>query len=177
MQKKFEIRQFREVDLDQVVNINRRCLPENYSKMFFLELYKRFPSLFQVAVVKRRVIGYVLCRIELGFPDLGHLGFLTKKGHLVSIAVLENHRRKGVGMLLMKNIMKAMEEYGAKECYLEVRISNSSAILMYKKLGFVDKRRAPRYYRDGEDAYVMTRALPYDGGEGTFDENIGREQD
>ena len=105
MQKRFEIRQVRESDLDQVINVNRKCLPENYSKMFFLELYKRFPGLFPVAVVKRRVIGYALCRMELGFPDLGHFGFLTKKGHLVSIAVLENHRQKGVGMLLMKNIM------------------------------------------------------------------------
>ena len=162
MQKEIEIRQFRESDLDQVININRRCLPENYSKIFFLELYKRFPSLFLVAVVKRRVIGYALCRMELGFPDLGHIGFLTRKGHLVSIAVLENHRRKGVGMSLMKNVMKAMEEYKAKECFLEVRVSNSSAILMYKKLGFVDKRRLPGYYRDGEDAFLMTRRLPYE---------------
>ncbi|UCD72896.1 MAG: ribosomal protein S18-alanine N-acetyltransferase [Candidatus Bathyarchaeota archaeon] len=163
MQKRFEIRQFRETDLDQVVDINRRCLPENYSRIFFLELYKRFPSLFQVAVMKRGVIGYALCRIELGFPDLGHIGFLTKKGHLVSIAVLKNHRRKGVGILLMKNVMKAMEEYNAKECFLEVRVSNRSAILMYEKLGFVDKKRLPGYYRDGEDAFMMTRSLPYEG--------------
>ncbi len=163
MQKIYEIRQFREGDLDQVIDINRRCLPENYSKMFFLELYKRFPNLFLVAVVKRRVVGYALCRIELGFPDLGHIGFLTKKGHLVSIAVLENHRRKGVGMLLMKKVLKAMEEYNAKECFLEVRISNNNAILMYKKLGFVDKKHLPGYYRDGEDAFMMTRRLPYEG--------------
>jgi ribosomal-protein-alanine N-acetyltransferase len=161
MQKRYEIRQFREDDLDQVININRRCLPENYSRVFFLELYKRFPSLFLVAVVKRKVIGYALCRMELGFPNLGHLGFLAKKGHLVSIAVLKNHRRKGVGMFLMKNIMKAMEEYNAKECYLEVRVSNSNAILMYRELGFVDKKRIPGYYRDGEDAYLMVRPLPY----------------
>ena len=65
-------------------------------------------------------------------------------------------------MSLMKNVMKAMEEYKAKECFLEVRVSNSSAILMYKKLGFVDKRRLPGYYRDGEDAFLMTRRLPYE---------------
>ena len=162
MQKKFRIRQFKERDIDQVININRKCLPENYSGLFFLELYKRFPSLFIVAEERsrsERIIGYALARMEIGFPELEHLGFLTKKGHLVSIAVLENYRHKGIGTTLLKQIMKAMEKYEANECYLEVRVSNKAAITMYEKLGFVVRKQASNYYRDGENAYVMARKL------------------
>ena len=160
MLKRLEIRQFKEDDLDQVININRKSLPENYDRMFFVELYRRFPKLFMVAEVNGRVIGYALCRMELGFPDLGSFGFLGKRGHIVSIAVLEEHRRMGIGTGLMKQVMKAMGEHGIGECYLEVRVSNKGAIQMYEKLGFVTSKRAPGYYKDGEDAFVMSRKLP-----------------
>jgi len=159
MQKRLEIRQFKEDDLDQVIVVNRKCLPENYDRMFFAELWKRFPQLFVVAEVNGRVAGYALCRMELGFPDLGSLGFLTKKGHIVSIAVLEEQRRGGIGTRLMKQVMKTMVEQGARECYLEVRVSNIGAIQMYERLGFITNKRAPGYYRDGEDAFVMTIKL------------------
>jgi len=159
MQKRIEIRQFKENDLDQVITINRRCLPENYSRIFFLELYKRFPSLFIVAEEHGRAVGYALARVEIGFPDLERLGFLTKKGHLVSIAVLQKFRHKGIGTVLMRNIMKAMTKYDAKECYLEVRVSNKPAIIMYEKLGFVSKKIAEGYYKDGENARIMAKRL------------------
>ena len=159
VQKKLKIRQFKEDDLDQVISINRECLPENYDRMFFIELYKRFPQLFLVAEVNGRVAGYALCRMELGFPDLGSLGFLTKKGHIVSIAVLDEHRREGIGTRLMKQVINIMVENGAGECYLEVRVTNRGAIQMYEKLGFITNKRAPGYYRDGEDAFVMSSKL------------------
>jgi len=156
---KVKIRRFVEGDLDQVININRQSLPENYSRPFFLHLYERYPNLFLVAELRDRVVGYVLCRIETGFPDLSQFGFLTKKGHVVSIAVLKEYRQAGIGTRLMKNIFREMTKYGAKECYLEVRVSNRGAIQMYEKLGFIQRRRSPGYYKDGEDAFVMVKKL------------------
>jgi ribosomal-protein-alanine N-acetyltransferase len=47
----------------------------------------------------------------------------------------------------------------ADEIYLEVRISNTSAIKMYQKLRFEIKSRLRSYYRDGEDAYLMALEL------------------
>jgi ribosomal-protein-alanine N-acetyltransferase len=42
------------------------------------------------------------------------------------------------------------------EIYLEVRVSNETAVRMYeKRLGFQIKSRLRAYYRDGEDAYLM----------------------
>ncbi|MFZ0894134.1 MAG: hypothetical protein WAZ77_06490 [Candidatus Nitrosopolaris sp.] len=41
------------------------------------------------------------------------------------------------------------------ENYLEVRVSNESAVRMYERLGFQIKSRLRAYYRDGEDAYLM----------------------
>jgi len=49
--------------------------------------------------------------------------------------------------------------YDTTEVYLEVRVSNTPAISLYEKLGFRVVGRIPRYYSDGEDAYIMARPL------------------
>jgi len=159
LQKMFMLRPFKPSDLEAVMHINQTCLPENYSSFFFIELHKRFPYTFIVAEEKNKIVGYIMCRMETGLPNLGFLG-LVRKGHVVSIAVLPEHRRKGVGHSLMREAMQNMERYKAKECYLEVRVSNNPAIKLYKKLGFQIVKTIPSYYIDGEDAYVMARRLP-----------------
>jgi ribosomal-protein-alanine N-acetyltransferase len=152
------LRQFEPDDLNKVIEINRVCLPENYSPYFFMEIYERFPATFVVAELDSDLVGYIMCRIETGFSSMGILS-ISKKGHVVSVAVLPQYQRKGVGMALMNEAMKNMRLYKAKECFLEVRVSNISAIAMYKKLGFQVARTAEGYYADGEDAYVMTKKL------------------
>ncbi len=158
MQTTFTLRQFKPSDLDKVIEINRVCLPENYSPYFFMEIFERFPATFIVAELDGDMVGYIMCRIETGFSSMGILS-ISKKGHVVSVAVLPKYQRKGLGMALMNETMKNMRLYRAKECFLEVRASNTPAVDMYKKLGFQVARTAKGYYADGEDAYVMTKKL------------------
>jgi ribosomal-protein-alanine N-acetyltransferase len=61
----------------------------------------------------------------------------------------------------MQEAMKGMVKYKAKECFLEVRMSNTAAVNLYKKMDFHAARIMRNYYADGEDAYVMSRALPF----------------
>ncbi|MEM2756620.1 MAG: GNAT family N-acetyltransferase, partial [Candidatus Bathyarchaeia archaeon] len=84
---------------------------------------------------------------------------IVKKGHIISIAVLPEYRRKGVGRSLMINSLKGLKEYGAEECYLEVRVSNTPAINLYRSLNFEIIRVIKGYYLNGEDAYLMSRKL------------------
>lgn len=80
----------------------------------------------------------------------------TKKAHLVSIAVFNAYRRQGIGeTLLLKGMQSMKEDYGAPEFILEVRVSNSNAIAMYEKHDFQIIKKLDRYYRDGENAYIM----------------------
>jgi ribosomal-protein-alanine N-acetyltransferase len=159
LQKTFKMREFAVNDLRSVTNINRVCLPENYTDFFFTDLYRRFPQTFIVAEENGEVVGYIMCRIEVGLSNFG-LGGLLKKGHVVSVAVMPEHRRKGIAETIVKTAMEKMQtSYSAKQCYLEVRVSNESAIRLYKKLGFEVTRTVHGYYADGEDAYVMSRKL------------------
>ena len=125
---------------------------------FFLELHRKYPETFIVAEDNGEVVGYIMCRIESGLSNFG-FGGLIKKGHIVSVAVLPEFRRKGIGEALVKEALKGMRVYSAKQCFLEVRVTNEPAISAYKKLGFQTARTIRGYYADGEDAYVMTAKL------------------
>ena len=160
MQTTFTLRRFKPSDLEQVMHINRVCLPENYTTFFFMNLYQRFPETFIVAEENGDVVGYTMCRIETGIPSFKLLG-ITRKGHVISIAVLPEHQREGIGYALMREAMEAMVNYKAKECYLEVRASNVPAVNLYRKMGFEVARTMRGYYADGEAAYVMARKLPF----------------
>jgi ribosomal-protein-alanine N-acetyltransferase len=140
------------------MRINQIALPENYSPDFFMDLYDRFPATFIVAEEDNKIVGYMMCRIENNL--FGFASGYTKKGHVISIAVLPGHQHKGIGEALMKEALQNMKAlYKAKECYLEVRVSNLPALALYKKLGFTTKRTLQHYYANNESAYVMTKKL------------------
>lgn len=158
MQQTFKLRKFTPDDLQSVMQINRICLPENYTNFFFIDLHQRFPETFIVAEENGKIVGYIMCRIEVGLSNFG-LGGLMRKGHVVSIAVLPHVRRKGVAQALMTTAMEGMRYYKAKQCYLEVRVTNVAGVALYKKLGFDVSRTIEGYYSDGENAYLMTKKL------------------
>ena len=84
---------------------------------------------------------------------------LLKKGHVVSIAVLDEHRKKGIGKALVEESVTGVKTRNCDEFYLEVRCSNTDAVRLYEKLGFVIRQELNSYYRDGESAYLMAIEL------------------
>ena len=157
-QEDFRVRGFRSDDLNRVMSINAECLPENYSSFFYRDLYRRFPETFLVAEADGDIQGYIMCRIERGLSKLKTLR-PARQCHVVSIAVRADYRRRGMATELIKRTMaNASETYNASECFLEVRIGNEAAILLYEGLNFSKVSRKYGYYMDGEDAWIM--AIP-----------------
>jgi ribosomal-protein-alanine N-acetyltransferase len=152
------IRRCEEKDLPAVIDINMAALPEHYSDYFFESILRELPEAFIVAELDGKIVGYIMCKIEFGFSNFRKLGFV-KKGHVVSVAVLEPHRGKGLGKALMLEGINGVLIRKSDEIYLEVRVSNTQAIEMYKRLRFEIKSRLRSYYRDGEDAYLMALEL------------------
>lgn len=145
-------------DIPEVIATNIKNLPENYSSYFFESILSEFPESFLIAELKDKVVGYIMGRLEFGFSNFKKLGFV-KKGHIVSIAVNQEHRGKKLGKALMEESISAMISKKCDEVYLEVRVSNSIAVNLYTNLGFEIKSRLKGYYRDGEDAYLMALDL------------------
>ena len=63
-----------------------------------------------VAELDSRDVGYVMCKCEHGFSNFKKLGFV-KKCHLVSIAVLEEHRGKGMGSAMLVGVIEGARTY------------------------------------------------------------------
>ena len=114
------------------MEINLQTLPEHYSDYFYESLLEELPEAFIVAEIDGKVIGYIMCKTEYGFSNFKKLGFV-KKGHVVSVAVLEQHRGKGIGTMLVNESLKGVKMKQCGELYLEVRCSNNDAVKLYER--------------------------------------------
>ena len=148
------IRRCDPIDIIPVMEINLKTLPEHYSDYFYESLLDELPEAFLIAEISGKLIGYIMCKTEYGFSNFKKLGFV-KKGHVVSVAVIDEHRGKGIGSELVNESLKGVKMRQCGEMYLEVRCSNNDAVKLYEKLGFSINQRLKTYYRDGEDAYLM----------------------
>ena len=84
---------------------------------------------------------------------------LFEDGEIARIAVLPKKRGKGYGGKLLDAFLKACQSRGAKRVFLEVRVSNISAVQLYESRGFTKTRLRCKYYADGEDAQEMIKEL------------------
>jgi ribosomal-protein-alanine N-acetyltransferase len=142
-------------DLEGVIQVNEKELPEDYPYFFYKSILDNYPESFLVACnQKGKVIGYIMWRVEK-IPSLNSLK-LENKGHLVSIAISKKYRKKGIASSLLKKSMDEIKKHKIDEYVLEVRVSNYTAIGLYKKFNFKTKSIKSKYYRDGENAYYMT---------------------
>ena len=145
-------------DIAEIISINFKTLPEHYSNSFFMELLLDSPETFVVAENNNKIIGYIMCRIEYGFSVLKKMS-LARKGHVVSFAVLEEYRGKGIGKKLVDQSIEGMKIRKCNESYLEVRTDNIPAIKLYESLGFDRIATLNTYYKDGRNAFLMSAKL------------------
>jgi len=102
-----------------------------------------------------RLMGYMLGKAE-GVGENWH-------GHVTAVTVAPEFRRIGLAEKLM-HILEATSEkvYDGYFVDLFVRVTNTVAVNMYKKLGYIIYRTVLDYYSGEEDALDMRLALPRD---------------
>jgi [ribosomal protein S18]-alanine N-acetyltransferase len=140
-----DIRRLTYADLPQVVAIERRAFTTPWSlAMFVLELSK--PSgVCLAAESSGELVGYLICsRYDTVW-------------HVMNVAVDPDLRRHGIATAL---ITALLAEIGGDDAQvtLEVRRSNTGAMILYERFGFRSAGIRRRYYQDnGEDAVIMWR--------------------
>lgn len=80
-------------------------------------------------------------------------------GHIITMDVLETHRRKGIGSALLHHTESVMKRGGIQEVWLETATNNESAIAFWKKHGYRNRGVLPNYYPNRLDAYTMSKSL------------------
>ena len=155
-EEQYTIRRCKIEDLEGVIEVNEKELPEDYPYFFYKSILDNYPESFLVAINNvGKIIGYVMWRVEK-IPSINSLR-LINKGHLVSIAVSNEYRRRSIASNLLKRSMPEIKRQKIIEYVLEVRISNYGALDLYKSLGYKIESLKKKYYRDGENAYYMVK--------------------
>lgn len=85
--------------------------------------------------------------------------FGRRVGEVAVLAVARQHQRQGIGSALLTAGMDLLRARGMRVVRLHVDTTNDGAIAMYERFGFARERIVPAYYRNGRDAYRMTKPL------------------
>lgn len=160
------IRPAREADLPRVMEIESASFPTPWPPSVLRGHVGE--AGFLVGEADGTVAGYVIAgvRIPTLFARLekrtrAWMGFPTDleehTGHIMNIAVDLDYRGLGLGTALLQAGLDHLRRMEASCAELEVRTDNTDAIRLYERHGFRVADHLPRYYQNGDDAYLMVR--------------------
>lgn len=86
--------------------------------------------------------------------------FAADEGEIPSIAVKQEDRKQGIGKDLLDAMVSFSKEEGIKRIFLEVRVSNETAISFYKGNGFLEVGKRPKFYdHPTEDGLILEKTF------------------
>ena len=148
MDASYQIRRATVADVTAIAAIERACFSDPWTVGGIAETIQYGTARAFVAVDSTGVAGYVMARIS------------GEEGEILNLAVLPEHRRRGIARELLERGIAALGLAGVLEAYLEVRESNQAAIALYGAKGFRPVGMRPHYYRSpAEDALVLRAAI------------------
>ena len=139
------VRKMKKEDLDRVSQIEKECFSTPWSRDSFEDMIDNEAALYMVAEDN----GYIVanCGVIIAAGE----------GDICNVAVDPSYRKRGIAKLLLTRVMEeASKEMGVLSFTLEVRRSNTAAISLYEKLGFVNEGIRPGFYTSPkEDAVIF----------------------
>ena len=137
------VRKFKPTDLKRVYEIENMSFDQSYGINMFQQLHEMGIG-FLVAEKNDYVVGYVMFWIKY-----------ENQGHIISIAVDKNYRRKGYGTQMLTKAIGILSLLRLDVIYLEVNENNTGAVEFYRQFNFEIDRVVPGYYENGDSAIVM----------------------
>ncbi|KAJ3160671.1 N-alpha-acetyltransferase 30 [Geranomyces michiganensis] len=113
---------------------------------------KPITSVSSTEAAPSRVVGCIVCKLA---PHKSS----SHRGYIAMLVVDKQYRHRGIGSMLAKMAVAAMQAGDADECVLETEETNTGALGMYERLGFVRDKRLSRYYLNGVDAFRLKLRL------------------
>jgi len=139
-------------DLEDLYQIELECFGDDAFSKSLLGYFLRSPEFVTlVAVYDGEPVGFVTG----SFERLGG----RNTGHIYSIDVKTEHRRRGIGSALINSIECVLTEKGAETCHLEVRSDNVAAIKLYMKHDYKSIGTLRDYYGFGGDGIRLEKTL------------------
>jgi ribosomal protein S18 acetylase RimI-like enzyme len=161
---KFCIRRFNKADFDILWQIDQACFdPQLAYTRPELAFYIRRPGAFALIAESADGSGQAGTTAEQ-FLQKGIIGFIVaenrrKNGHIITLDVVAEARRSGVGSGLLRAAEDKLMKAGTGTVALETPVNNLTAIRFYKREGYFVEKTVAGYYSGLLDALVMTKEL------------------
>jgi ribosomal protein S18 acetylase RimI-like enzyme len=145
------IREYRPDDFETLWKIDQVCFAQgiSYTRRELASYIARKRGFTLVAELDSRILGFVVV-------DRHRHG----QGHVITIDVLPEARRSGLGSRLMAAAEEHLRVLGCSVVFLETAVDNTAAIAFYKRHDYSIIQTIPRYYLDSIDALVLAKDLP-----------------
>ncbi len=139
----------RQSDVDEVMELERLCYDFPWTEGIFMDCLG---------------VGYCCWTCRLGGRLLGYavMSVAAGEAHVLNVCVHPEYRGRGLGIRLMQRLLTLARKHSADTAFLEVRVSNLTALTLYQKLGFNEIGMRRGYYplQGGrEDALLLALSL------------------
>jgi ribosomal-protein-alanine N-acetyltransferase len=144
-----KLRPLRQDDFEAIYEIDQTCYPPQiaYSRRE-LRWYLRLPGAEGiVAEHNLRIAGFLLS------------AHWEHTGHIITIDVLEEFRRAGVGSALVDECEERLIRQGITMIEIETAVNNAGAIAFWNNHGYLSRGVLKNYYPGGLNAYAMIKPL------------------
>jgi [ribosomal protein S18]-alanine N-acetyltransferase len=142
-----EIRRLTLADLAAIERIERRAYPTPWSRSMFAGELAKTSSICLGAFdtdADETLVAYLI------------ISRYADAWHVMNVAVHDAYRSRGVATRLLNRLFELTAGDDRRGYTLEVRVSNTAAIRLYERLGFVARGVRRGYYTDNrEDALIM----------------------
>jgi ribosomal-protein-alanine N-acetyltransferase len=152
---KFTLRDYQPQDFERLWQVDQLCFVPGIA-------YSRR----ELSAYIRRRGAFTLVAEETASGKTGPIsGFIVAEanrrgmGHIISIDVLPESRRAGLGSQLLTAAESRLRTSGCHTIVLETAVDNASAIAFYKRFNYSVTKISPGYYSNGVDALVLEKDL------------------
>lgn len=143
------VRAMLEEDLDAIMQIEPTIYSHPWTRGNFKDSLKAGHKAW-VMTLDGKIVGYAVIMIVLD------------EAHLLNISIAAPYQKQGLGRMLLMYLIDQAKALKTDNMFLEVRVSNVSAITLYENVGFVEMSIRRGYYpasKGREDAVLMGLAL------------------
>ncbi|QJB57732.1 ribosomal protein S18-alanine N-acetyltransferase [Pseudodesulfovibrio sp. zrk46] len=140
-----QVIQLKASDLDDLIKLEKSCFDYHWSRDQFLMGLER--GVFKILGVREdaRLVGYIA------------ISLIEDEMEILNLAVHTDYRKRGLAKALLKRAFEICTKKGIVKSFLDVKISNTPAIDLYKKFGYVQVGVRKRYYPDTKEDALLFR--------------------
>lgn len=135
-------------DMPGLLRIEEECFgSEKFSPETLTAFVVRDDTFVVVAEEEGNMVGSAMCMFSKSQGE----------GRVASVAVLPDHRNRGIGGRLLTECEKDFMSHALRRFSLEVDVENEPAIALYTSKGYVTNGMIKDFYGPGRDAYMMVK--------------------